>query len=158
MPIDLGQPFATWSLAELADYLVAEEVVTDISHEGLRQLLREEDVSLQALKLETLQRPGVRDEEKPDPRAVRIVDGLAEPGPGDPDAVVCLDEFGPLNLQPQPGGKAWAPRAKPKRQQTIAQKQTANNSISQKATSNAYAPNLSPNIAAGNGGRSNCGC
>ena len=27
--------------------------------------------------------------------------------------MICLDEFGPLNLQPQPGGKAWAPRAKP---------------------------------------------
>jgi transposase len=45
VPTDLGQPFATWSLAKLADYLVAEEVVTDISHEGLRQLLREEGVS-----------------------------------------------------------------------------------------------------------------
>ena len=29
--------------------------------------------------------------------------------------MICLDEFGPLNLQPQPGGKAWAPRAKPRR-------------------------------------------
>jgi transposase len=29
--------------------------------------------------------------------------------------VICVDEFGPLNLQPQPGGKAWAPRAKPRR-------------------------------------------
>src|SRR3954453_16578480 len=36
IPSDLGQPFATWSLAKLADYLVAEEVVDDISHEGLR--------------------------------------------------------------------------------------------------------------------------
>jgi transposase len=36
-PQDLGQPFATWSLSRLADYLVAEGVVTDISHEGLRQ-------------------------------------------------------------------------------------------------------------------------
>jgi len=44
-----------------------------------------------------------------------IADGVAKPGPGDPDVVVCLDEFGPLNLQPQPGGKAWAPRAKPRR-------------------------------------------
>ena len=35
LPTDLGQPFATWSLAKLADYLVAEGVVTDISHEGL---------------------------------------------------------------------------------------------------------------------------
>ena len=38
VPTDLGQPFATWSLAKLADYLVAEGVVDDISHEGLRQL------------------------------------------------------------------------------------------------------------------------
>ena len=44
-----------------------------------------------------------------------IADGLVEPGPGDPTVVICLDEFGPLNLQPQPGGKAWAPRAKPRR-------------------------------------------
>jgi transposase len=29
--------------------------------------------------------------------------------------VICLDELGPLNLQPQPGGRGWAPRAKPKR-------------------------------------------
>ena len=29
--------------------------------------------------------------------------------------VICLDEFGPLEIQPQPGGKAWAPGAKPKR-------------------------------------------
>lgn len=39
---DLNQPFATWSLSKLADYLVAEGVVTDIPHEGLRQLLRED--------------------------------------------------------------------------------------------------------------------
>jgi hypothetical protein len=42
VPTDVGAPFATWSLAKLADYLVAQEVVTDISHEGLRQLLSEE--------------------------------------------------------------------------------------------------------------------
>jgi transposase len=29
--------------------------------------------------------------------------------------VFCLDEFEPLNLQPQPGGRAWAPRKKPRR-------------------------------------------
>lgn len=50
LPSDLGQPFATWSFAKLADYLVSEGVVTDISHEGLRQLLREEGVSFQALR------------------------------------------------------------------------------------------------------------
>ena len=72
VPTDLGQPFATWSLAKLADYLVAEGVVDDISHEGLRQLLREEGVSFQALRSwKRSNDPDVRGEEEPDPRAVR---------------------------------------------------------------------------------------
>ena len=116
VPSDLGQPFATWSLAKLADYLVAEEVVTDISHEGLRQPLREEGVSFQALR--TWKRSNDPEFEQKKNRILElyaIADGLAEPGLGDPAKVICLDEFGPLNLQPQPGGKAWAPRAKPRR-------------------------------------------
>ena len=44
-PVDHGLPFSTWSLSKLADFLVAEGVVEDISHEGLRMLLREEGVS-----------------------------------------------------------------------------------------------------------------
>ncbi len=44
-PQEHGLPFATWSLSKLADFLVAEGVVDDISHEGLRALLREEGVS-----------------------------------------------------------------------------------------------------------------
>jgi len=32
-----------------------------------------------------------------------IADGKAEPGPGDPTVVLCMDEFGPLNLLPRPG-------------------------------------------------------
>jgi transposase len=116
VPTDVGQPFATWSLAKLADYLVAEEVVTDISHEGLRQLLREEGVSFQALR--TWKRSNDPAYEAKKNRILElyaIADRQAEPGPDDPTVVFCLDEFGPLNLQPQPGGKAWAPRAKPRR-------------------------------------------
>jgi transposase len=44
-PADHGLPFSAWSLSKLADFLVAEGVVDDISHEGLRVLLREEGVS-----------------------------------------------------------------------------------------------------------------
>jgi transposase len=44
-PVDHGLPFSAWSLSKLADFLVAEGVVDDISHEGLRVLLREEGVS-----------------------------------------------------------------------------------------------------------------
>jgi transposase len=49
-PQDHGLPFSTWSLAKLAEFLVAEGVVDDISHEGLRALLREQGVSFQRLK------------------------------------------------------------------------------------------------------------
>jgi transposase len=38
-----------------------------------------------------------------------IADGEGAAGPGDPDVVYCVDEFGPLNLQPRPG-RAWARR------------------------------------------------
>jgi hypothetical protein len=47
-PIDQDLPFSTWSLAKAAEFLVAEGVVDDISHEGLRLLLREESVSFNA--------------------------------------------------------------------------------------------------------------
>ena len=39
-----------------------------------------------------------------------IADGTAQPGKTDPAVVICMDEFGPLNLQPHPG-KQWAPVA-----------------------------------------------
>ena len=44
-PTDHGLPFSTWSLSKLADYLVAQGVVEDISHEGLRGVLCEQGVS-----------------------------------------------------------------------------------------------------------------
>jgi transposase len=49
-PQDHGLPFSSWSLHKLADLLVAEGVVEDISHEGLRALLHEQGVSFQRLK------------------------------------------------------------------------------------------------------------
>nr|WP_237330073.1 hypothetical protein [Streptomyces sp. BA2] len=38
-----------------------------------------------------------------------IADGEVIPEDGEPDVVYCLDEFGPLNLQPHPG-RRWAER------------------------------------------------
>jgi hypothetical protein len=49
-PADYGLPFSTGSLSKLAEFLVAEGVVDDISHEGRRILLREEGVTFQRLK------------------------------------------------------------------------------------------------------------
>src|SRR5437660_8248850 len=45
-PAEHDLPFSAWSLSKLAEFLVAEGVVDDISHEGLRILLREEGVTL----------------------------------------------------------------------------------------------------------------
>jgi transposase len=109
IPTDLGRPFATWSLAKLADYLVAEGVVTDISREGLRQLLREEGVSFQAVR--TWKRSNDPNFEAKKNRILELYE-LADASKA---VVTCLDEFGPLNLQPQPGGRAWAPLKKPRR-------------------------------------------
>jgi len=108
-PQDHRLPFSTWSLTKLAEFLVAEGVVDDISHEGLRDLLRKEGVSFQVIK--TFKQSNDPDFEVKKNRVLElydIADGKAEPGPGDPDVVICMDEFGPLNLLPRPG-KQWAP-------------------------------------------------
>jgi hypothetical protein len=92
----------------LADHLVRKGVVEAISHEGLRALLREEGVSCQALK--TWKESNDPDFEAKKNRILELYDlagGKAQPAPGDPDVVVCDDEFGPLNLQPHPGHH-WA--------------------------------------------------
>lgn len=110
-PTDHDLPFSTWSLAKLADFLVAEGVVEDISHEGLRALLREEGVSFQRLK--TFKESTDPDFEQKQARVLElyaIADGHTEPGPDDPSVVICMDEFGPLNLQPHPG-RHWTRRA-----------------------------------------------
>ena len=110
-PTDHGLPFSTWSLPKLADFLVAEGVVDDISHEGLRLLLQQEGVSFQAVKTwKTSTDPDYEAKKNRVLELYAIADGKAEPGPDDPTVVICMDEFGPLNLQPHPG-KQWAPRA-----------------------------------------------
>src|SRR3712207_2555355 len=87
-PEDHHLPFSTWSLSKLADFLVAEGVVDDLSHEGLRALLREEDVSFQPVK--TVK---VSNDPDYDAKIVRVLelyalaDRLEEPGPDDPRVV-----------------------------------------------------------------------
>jgi transposase len=110
-PTDHGLPFSTWSLSKLAEFLVAEGVVDDISHEGLRVLLREEGVSFQVIK--TFKVSNDPDFEAKKNRVLELydlADGKTKRRRGDPNVVICMDEFGPLNLQPHPG-KQWAPIA-----------------------------------------------
>lgn len=116
-PQDHELPFSVWSLSKLAEFLVAEGVVDDISHEGLRVLLREEGVSFQVIKTFKQSTDPLFEEKKNRVLTLYdIADGKTEPGPDDPTVVLCMDEFGPLNLLPRPG-RQWAPvatKTKPK--------------------------------------------
>ncbi len=107
-PAEHDLPFSTWSLAKLADFLVAEGVVDDISHEGLRVLLRREGVTFQRLKTwKASKDPRYAEKKARVEQLYAIADREAVPVGGDPEVVFCVDEFGPLNLQPRPG-RQWA--------------------------------------------------
>jgi transposase len=109
-PQDHDLPFSTWSLSKLADFLVAEGVVDDISHEGLRLLLREEGVSFQVIKTwKQSTDPCFEAKKNRVLHLYGLMDGTDDVEEGDPDVVICVDEFGPLNLQPHPG-RHWAAR------------------------------------------------
>lgn len=99
-PRSLGLPFTVWSLPKLAAHLAREKICA-ISRETLRRLLRTEQVSWQKTKTWKA---------STDPeflsKMLRILDLYDHP-PTD-GRVVCVDEFGPLNLQPRPG-KGWWP-------------------------------------------------
>jgi transposase len=106
-PAEHGLPFSRWSLTKLADFLVAEGVVDDISHEGLRELLRAENVSFQAIKTWKASRdPDYSVKKARVEHLYAIADGEVLPDDGEPSMIFCVDEFGPLNLQPRPG-KQW---------------------------------------------------
>lgn len=107
-PAEHDLPFSTWSLVKLADFLVAEGVVDDISHEGLRILLREEGVTFQRLKTWTTSKdPDYEPKKARVEHLYAIADGEVIPEKGEPEVIFCMDEFGPLNLQPHPG-RQWA--------------------------------------------------
>ncbi|ALO91343.1 Putative transposase [Streptomyces hygroscopicus subsp. limoneus] len=109
-PIEHDLPFSTWSLSKLADFLVAEGVVDDIGHEGLRILLREEGVSFQRLKTwKTSRDPDHAAKKARVEHRYAIADGEVIPKEGEPEVIFCMDEFGPLNLMPHPGWQ-WAER------------------------------------------------
>jgi hypothetical protein len=85
-------------------------VVDDISHEGLRVLLREEGVSFQRLKTwKTSRDPDDAAKKARVEHLYAIADGEVIPQEGEPGVVFCMDEFGPLNLMPHPG-RQWAGR------------------------------------------------
>jgi hypothetical protein len=62
-------------------------------------VLSEEGVSFQRPKtFKASNDPDFEAKQRRGAELYAIADGHAEPGPDDPDVVICLDEFGPLNL------------------------------------------------------------
>ena len=102
-PQQLGRPFTTWSLSKLVEHLGGQHRIV-ISTETVRAILRDADISWQATKTWK----GSRD---PDfaAKMARILDLYDRP-PAD-GRVICVGEFGPLNLQPRPG-RGWFPRGR----------------------------------------------
>ncbi len=106
-PRELGEPFSSWSLAKLRDHLVRRRVVPTISRSQLWRILREAGIRFQHHKTWKA---------SPDPdfeaKKNRVLDLYAHPPEG--ARVLCLDEFGPLNLQPRLG-RGWQPSRHPAR-------------------------------------------
>jgi transposase len=114
-PADHGLPFCAWSVAELAELLAAEGVAGDISREGLRVMLREEGVTFQRLKTwKASDDPRCQAKKARVEHLHAIAGREAAPGPGEPEIIFCVDESGPLNLQPGRGGGGRRPAARAK--------------------------------------------
>jgi len=105
-PRDLGLAFSAWSLTKLAEYLEAAGIVSSISRESIRQILRAGGISWQAAKT-------WKASTDPDfiAKMRRVLDLYDHP-PAD-GRVICADEFGPLNLQPR-SGRTGDPSATPR--------------------------------------------
>lgn len=104
---DHNLAFSTWSLLKLTDHLLNQGVVDDISHEGLRMLLHEEGFSFPGIKTwKTSTGPEHEAKKNRVLNLYAIADGITISGLEDPEVVICMDEFGPLHLQPRPG-KQW---------------------------------------------------
>jgi transposase len=106
-PTDRGEPFTSWSLTKLRDHVVRAGIVPAISRSQLWRVLHEAGIRFQHHKTW---------KSSPDPefeaKKNRILDLYANPQAG--SRVICLDEFGPLNLQPRLG-HGWHPLKRPAR-------------------------------------------
>ncbi|MER6687524.1 IS630 family transposase [Streptomyces olivaceoviridis] len=98
---------STWSLSKLADHLIKQKVTAAISRETLRRILREGKVSW---KTATTWKASTYPEFI---AKMHRVLALYDTPPAD-GRVICVDEFGPLNLMPRKG-KAWGPVRRPRR-------------------------------------------
>jgi transposase len=110
-PRRYGIPLTRWSLRQLRRYLLRRRIVSAISVEGLRQVLRAARVSWQRTR--TWKTSPDPDYEAKAARVLRLYRAAERGRAAAHDVVVvCVDECGPLSLRPWPGS-AWAPTKRP---------------------------------------------
>src|ERR1700685_1172295 len=92
-PAQHDLPFSTWSPVKLDDFLVAQGGGDDISHEGLRVLLRAEGVTFQRLKTwKASKDPDYAEKKARAGQLYAIADREAVPAGGDPEVGFCGGE------------------------------------------------------------------
>jgi transposase len=96
-PSSMGYPFTTWSLRKLRDAIVERGIVADISISNLQKILKDEELTYQAVK--TWKQSDDPDFEKKKGR----IDSLTRKK-HNPPVVLSFDEAGPLQLRPVGGG------------------------------------------------------
>jgi len=106
-PPDYQYPFTHWSLRKLAKAAVEAGIVDSITHETVRTILNEAGVSHQRTKTWKESNDPLFEAKR------RRIKRLYKDPPTD-GRVVCLDEFGPLSIQPLPG-TCWAREKHPQR-------------------------------------------
>ena len=99
--------FSSWSLAKLGEHLLGEGIVAELGRETLRRSLHAGGVSWQTT---TTWKASTDPDFIPKMRRVLTL----YDSPPDDARVVCVDEFGPLNLLPR-RGKSWRPLGRPRR-------------------------------------------
>ena len=97
-PSSLGYPFTTWSLRKLRDAIVEKGIVADISVSNLQKILKDEELTYQAVK--TWKESDDPDFEK---KKKRRIDRLTRKK-HNPPVVISFDEVGPRQLKPAGGG------------------------------------------------------
>lgn len=107
-PREIGLAWSQWSLPKLVEVLIQRGVVASISTETVRRILRANRISYQRTKTW---------KESKDPafqEKWQRVKTLYREKPPEHTAVVCVDEFGPIELRPY-AGDHWAPEKHPQR-------------------------------------------
>lgn len=106
-PRDLGEPFTCWSLSKLGEYLIKTKVVSaNLDRDAASDPARARH-PVPADK--TCQGSSDPDYEAKKNRVLELYDAAPKGG-----RVICVDEFGPLNLMPR-AGRGWAPARRPPR-------------------------------------------